>query len=192
MLKEIGCVEQPDGPSIMIASYPHPDEALVDKELEQEVDRFQRIVYTIRNIRGELAIPPSVLTEVEFLVRDRTPEESLSRYWNDLRQLCNVNEDLRIHHEWEEHAASSSGLVDGIEVRVFWPEEVKEKESARLEKHLSKLEQDVARRRGKLANEKFVSRAPVEGVDRERSALARAEEELELVQRKVESLRPDR
>ena len=136
-----------------------------------------------------MGIAPSVETSVEFLLHDGKQEDTLKKYWDDMCQLCNINEDLRIHREWEENPASSSGLVDGIEVRLEWTEEVKEKESARLEKQLAKLEQDVQRRQGKLSNEQFISKAPAQVVDRERAALASAEEELALLRRKAESLR---
>ncbi|MFH1742743.1 MAG: valine--tRNA ligase [bacterium] len=189
MLKKTGCVSQPGIPSIMAAEYPKPDTALIDDALESESALFQKVVYTIRNIRGELGISPAAQTEIEFLVRESQQEQIILQYWDDMRQLCNVNEQHRVYHEWKENPASSSGLVDGIEIRLAWPEEVREKESARLEKLLAKTDQDVQRRRGKLGNEQFVKKAPAEVVERERAALATAEEELALVQRKVEALK---
>ncbi len=189
MLRKIGCTEQSDIPSIMVAAYPKPDFSLVEKDLERDADRFRKILYTIRNIRGELGIAPSVQTNVEFLIRDGQQDGFLRRYWADMRPLCNLNEDLRVLNKWEEKPASSSGLVDGIEIRVLWPEEVWEKEYARLEKQLIRLEQDTERRRAKLSNEQFVGKAPAQVVEKERTVLAQAEEELELIRRKVASLR---
>jgi len=189
MLRKVGCTEQSDIPSIMVADYPKPDSSLVEENLEQDADRFQKILYTIRNIRGELGIAPSVQTDVEFLIRDGQQDGFLRRYWADMRPLCNLNEDLRVLNEWKENPASSSGLVDGIEIRVAWPEEVREKEYARLEKQLTRLEQDTERRRAKLSNEQFVGKAPAQVVEKERTVLAQAEEELELIRRKVASLR---
>jgi valyl-tRNA synthetase len=188
MLREIGYSPQPDLPSIMAAEYPRPDIELIEDTLESEVDVFQTIVYTVRNIRGELGISPSARTDVDFLVSDSWQEDLLSHYWGDIHQICNINEDLRICREWREEPASSSGLVDGIQVRLTWPEEVKEKEVARLEKQLAKIEEDVQRRCRKLANEQFVAKAPAEVVERERAALARAEDEMALVQSKVRLL----
>jgi len=66
---------------------------------------------------------------------------------------------------------------------------VREKEYARLEKQLTRLEQDTERRRAKLSNEQFVGKAPAQVVEKERTVLAQTEEELQLIRRKVASLR---
>jgi valyl-tRNA synthetase len=51
--------------------------------------------------------------------------------------------------------------------------------AARLEKRREELRSEVARAEGKLANEKFVARAPAELVDEERAKLERYRAELE-------------
>jgi valyl-tRNA synthetase len=50
---------------------------------------------------------------------------------------------------------------------------------ARVEARREELRAEVARAEGKLANEKFVSRAPAEVVEEEREKLARYRAELE-------------
>ena len=54
----------------------------------------------------------------------------------------------------------------------------KQAELDRLQKNISRLEQDTQRISAKLANENFVSRAPAEVVDKEKSKLADAESAL--------------
>ena len=51
-----------------------------------------------------------------------------------------------------------------------------EKELARLAKELEKVEKDIAAVSGKLANEKFTSKAPAEVIENERNKLAAAKE----------------
>ncbi len=51
--------------------------------------------------------------------------------------------------------------------------------AARLEKRREELRSEVARAEGKLANEKFVARAPAELVEEERAKLERYRAELE-------------
>ena len=53
-----------------------------------------------------------------------------------------------------------------------------EKEKARLEGEAAKLTAEIARVKGKLSNESFVSKAPAAVVDAERGKLARYEENL--------------
>ena len=54
----------------------------------------------------------------------------------------------------------------------------KEAELARLSKAIDKLEKDADRTRGKLSNEKFVSKAPEAVINKEKAKLADAESAL--------------
>ena len=62
-------------------------------------------------------------------------------------------------------------------------------EITRNEKQLEKLTQQVTGREKKLSNEKFVSNAPAEVVQREREQLAQLKEQLQAVENALESLR---
>ncbi|MCP4944648.1 MAG: hypothetical protein GY924_22070 [Planctomycetaceae bacterium] len=64
----------------------------------------------------------------------------------------------------------------------------KQAELARLQKTIQKLEQEVARIMAKLANENFVSRAPAEVVDKEKTKLADAESALASLRAQAERI----
>ena len=64
-----------------------------------------------------------------------------------------------------------------------------EKETARLEKELANLEGEIKRANGKLANEKFTSKAPAAVVEEERKKLAKYTDMLEKVKGRLESLK---
>jgi valyl-tRNA synthetase len=55
----------------------------------------------------------------------------------------------------------------------------KDAEIARLNKAMDKLNQDAERTRGKLNNERFVSKAPAAVIDKEKAKLKEAESALE-------------
>ncbi|MFB1015505.1 MAG: hypothetical protein QMC51_07610, partial [Alteromonadaceae bacterium] len=55
----------------------------------------------------------------------------------------------------------------------------KDTEIARLNKAMDKLNQDAERTRGKLNNERFVSKAPAAVIDKEKAKLKEAESALE-------------
>ena len=54
-----------------------------------------------------------------------------------------------------------------------------EAEARRAAEHRARLEAEIARAQGKLANERFVERAPEAVVQAERDKLARLQEELD-------------
>ena len=61
-------------------------------------------------------------------------------------------------------------------------------ERARLKKAIDDQTADLAKSEAKLANEKFVSRAPAEVVDRERHRVAEARERIDKLQAQYRSL----
>jgi valyl-tRNA synthetase len=70
--------------------------------------------------------------------------------------------------------------IPGGAVQVLATEDIDTEESERKKAaQRAKVEQEIARLEGKLANEKFVERAPVEVVDGERQKLERYRRELE-------------
>ena len=63
-----------------------------------------------------------------------------------------------------------------------------EKETARLAKERDGLVNEIARTEGKLANEKFVAKAPAEVVAKEREKLSAAEEKKRVVEERLRYL----
>ncbi len=187
ILKKLGVPEE-DGLSVMQTPYPVEDKNLIDDELEQEATWFQQIVYTIRNIRGELNISPSTETTVEFAVQNNNDQSFLHRYYPQISTLCKINPDLRAGKNLEPYAASSIGMVDGIEVRVHWPAEVEQKEMERLKKQVEQLEKNIMGREKKLANEKFVNNAPKEVVDKERARYEQEKSDHERMKKQLDLL----
>ncbi len=176
ILKKLGVPEE-DVLSISCTRYPAVDESLIDDTLEAEVDKFQKMVYTIRNIRGELNIAPSTVTMVEFKTHKREDEEFLQKYYNHITTLCKISEELVAGSDLEPHPASSIGIVDGCEICVHWPAEVEQKEIVRLQKQIEQLEKTIAGREKKLANQKFVERAPKEVVEQEKARFEKEKSE---------------
>ena len=64
----------------------------------------------------------------------------------------------------------------------------KQAELARLQKNIQKLEQDAQRINAKLANENFVSRAPEDVVNKEKSKLADTESALSSLRGQAERI----
>lgn len=65
-----------------------------------------------------------------------------------------------------------------------------EKERKRLQKQQAKLEKNLGGLKARLGNEKFVASAPAAVVDEVRGQVAEAEEQLAMVQSKLEQVRP--
>ena len=81
---------------------------------------------------------------------------------------------------------SATSLVGGLEVLVPMAGLIdKDAELGRLNKELGRLLGEIKRLGGKLSNEKFVSKAPAQVIDKERDKLRDAETAANKLQQKV-------
>lgn len=158
--------------TIMRAPYPAADTMMVDQQVEREMAFVQGVIDALRNIRGEMGIPPAKdITVLMRLSDDRSPA-SVEKYSGYLRRLARVT-SLSFLTANARPKLSASSVVQGQE--LFIPLEGLidiEMERVRLKKEIERLSSLVHGIRAKLANANFVDRAPKEVVEKEREKLA--------------------
>jgi valyl-tRNA synthetase len=170
--------------SIMEASYPTVDEKQRDMDLEGLFEEFEQYVYTIRNLRGEIGLPPSEVADVVFA--GESP--ALLDLYPDIARLAKINPQRTIISVDDIPSSSSVGVVAGTQVVLRWTDEMKSKEIERLNKNIEKLQKDLARIEGKLSNEKFTSKAPEAIVQKERDKADKVRHEYEVLRAKLAEL----
>ena len=143
-----------------------------------DIEWVKRFIVGIRNIRGEMDIAPS--KPLPALLRNVSSEDErrlgISRTFID--RLARL-ESTTVLKEGEEAPASAAAVVGEMEILIPMAGLIdKEAELARIAKAMGKLEQDVARFKGKLSNEKFVSNAPEAVIEKEKAKLADSESQL--------------
>ena len=176
-----------DGETIMLSDFPKYDEALLDKEAEEEFDYLKEVITAIRNIRGEVNVPPSKKIEVIFKTNNESERNVLEKNAKILDKLSNV-EKYTIDNERKIPKLTGFRLADNTEIFVPLAGLIDtEKETAKLKKDIEKTETELKRVLGKLSNEKFLSKAPQDVVDKENgikeeleNKLAKLRENLEL------------
>ncbi|MCP4865776.1 MAG: valine--tRNA ligase [Alteromonas sp.] len=166
------------GDSIMVQPFPAVDAAKQDEQVLADIEWVKRFIVGIRNIRGEMDIAPS--KPLPALLRNVSSEDerrlSISRTFID--RLARL-ESVTLLKEGEEAPASAAAVVGEMEILIPMAGLIdKEAELARIAKAMGKLEQDVARFKGKLSNDKFVSNAPQAVIEKEKAKLADSESQL--------------
>ena len=166
------------GDSIMVQPFPAVDAAKQDEQVLADIEWVKRFIVGIRNIRGEMDIAPS--KPLPALLRNVSSEDErrlgISRTFID--RLARL-ESTTVLKEGEEAPASAAAVVGEMEILIPMAGLIdKEAELARIAKAMGKLEQDVARFKGKLSNEKFVSNAPEAVIEKEKAKLADSESQL--------------
>ncbi len=174
--------------TIAHADFPSFDEKDIDKTSMEEFNYVVELVSAIRNIRGELLLPPK--TEATLVILDSEPrKELINREWAKIKRLANLSGDAPDVSE-KKPGASSSTIVDGREVYIPLEGLIDlDDERKRVSKEIGKLSGLVMGTSKKLENEKFVANAPEQVVAAEREKLETYKADLEKLKAHLEDLR---
>jgi valyl-tRNA synthetase len=168
--------------TIMVAPFPVPDPALMDRDAERLMQRPVEATLAIRNIRGEMKIPPA--EKVKATVRPASTEvlQDLERTAAYVSALAGLSQ-LQIALDAAAPQGAATGTTASAEIFVM-PDRVVDRlaERDRLQKEIAKLAQDIEMFTKKLSNRNFVERAPKAVVEKDTARL----EELKTMREKLE------
>jgi valyl-tRNA synthetase len=156
--------------SIMAAPYPKADNKLLNFPAEEELRLVMETITAIRNLRGEMNVPPASQVEVFLKSADTGSMTALERHRQSVMLLARVKE---LHGNADAvPAAAAKAVVDGVE--IFMPLagiiDFKE-EDRRLAREIDKIGKELAQAQRKMANEDFLAKAPPEVVNKEKERL---------------------
>lgn len=175
--------ERKDGESISTAVFTKVNEIKIDKNIESEIEFLQAVIMAVRNIKGEMNIPPSRFLNIHLKTSKLSPV-----YIENLKKMCRA-ESVFIAEEMEKPPMSASAAIKDCE--IFIPLEGVidlDAERTRLNKEIARMEQSILGVRKKLSNESFANNAPKDVVERERQKEADWALLLEQLKSTVESL----
>jgi valyl-tRNA synthetase len=166
--------DAPGGP-LIAASWPAVAEALVDADADAEIDWLIRAIGALRIARSELGLPPA--TKLRLDVHDAAPETAarLQRHRESLLRLARLSDVAAAEGTPAEGALQVVVDEATIVLPLAGAIDLKD-ERKRLDKELAKAVAELQRFDQKLANPKFLERAPAEVVDEQRARRAEAEQ----------------
>ena len=172
--------------TIMLTSWPNQSDVPAFPDDAAQMETLMETVRAIRNVRAEKKVPIGQKIEIRLIVPDPKPLESMSRL---LMKLVGA-ERILITDQREEPAKTDVHLVcKGAEAFIPLASLVDiEAEKARIAKEIDRIRGEITRADGKLANEKFVARAPEAVVNEERKKRAVALEMLESLKSRLADL----
>jgi len=149
-----------EGGSIMISPWPAARDEAIDPRAEGDMKLLQESINAIRNIRGEMSIPPKKKVNVLFKPKDERIAELLDKY-RDYISDCAATDEITISSEPGVPKPAARAFPSGVEIHVPLAGLIDiDKERERLEKALAKAETEIASHDKKLSNEGFLSKAP--------------------------------
>jgi len=168
---------QPLAESLMTARWPHPPEAWIDDTTEARFGTFLGVVSAIREIRARQNMPPK--TRLTVAVRAAAETTALLEPMRAAIESMAVADLVALGPTASAPPSAATATAAGCEVFVDLEGLVDvAAEIVRLIKENEKTEGFLAAKRGKLANESFVSRAPEAVIAKERAQLAELEDKL--------------
>jgi valyl-tRNA synthetase len=159
-------------PTIMLAPWPRADDFAAAPEAERSIAWLRTFVMGVRQIRSEMDLPPS--TRLSVLLQNAAPADlaQLAQQTPWLERLAGLA-SVRALRTDEAAPESATALVGDMLVLVPLAGLIDPAaECDRLARRIAKAQAELAKLRGKLANENFVRHAPPEVVagDRAREA----------------------
>ena len=175
--------ERNAGESISTSKFPKVKTELINPQADKEMETVVDILTAIRNIRGEMNIPPS--KKITVLLKTNKVSERQIDY---IKKLAKV-EELKAAENITKPKASASAIVKSSEIYVPLEELIDlDVERQRLQKEITRLEGSLAGIKKKLSNEKFVTGAPADVVEKERAKQRDWQENLRKLKEILDSL----
>ncbi len=161
--------------SLMTQAYPKIEQDLVSTQAEEEIKWLQGFILGIRQIRGEMNIPPSKPLPCFVQNINTKDQHCLDTHASILLSLAKL-ESIEQLSNTDEAPESATALVGDMKVLIPLAGLIdKDQEAVRLNKEIEKLNKHRAQFAGKLSNEKFISGAPEAVVNKEKEKLASVE-----------------
>ena len=180
----------PEEESLMISPWPVYDEKWNFEAEEVIVAHYQEIIRGIRNVRAEMNVPNARKATAYVVSEDVSLRDGLALLSNSAKQMASLNEFVL--RQDKEGIADDAVSVVVPDATVYLPLEDLidfEQEIERLTKEQTRLTKEIARAKGMLNNEKFVSKAPEAKVQEEREKLETYEQMMAQVTERLNGLK---
>jgi valyl-tRNA synthetase len=168
--------------SVMKAPWPTSSQERHDAEAEATMDLVMGITNSVRNIRGEMNVPPSLRVAATVQSPDKEVRQTLDEHGHIIVNLSKL-EALTVTPPGDRPLSSATSVFGESTIFVSLKDVIDfAAEQARLNKELAKIDKELNGVEKKLRNEDFLKKAPqevVEGVRANRERLVEKKNRLE-------------
>lgn len=171
----------------IVAPYPVPL-PLFQEGAEEEFSLIADIVYAIRNIRGEMKIPPGTATDVIIVGKENNPQRMLAQREHAMISSLVRITTLSFDTAAPLHSHSSTSTVSSLSIFIPLPEELKTQEKIRLTKEMQRFQGQIEKTETQLSNQQFLEKAPHGLVEKLRLQLTQHKKELEAMENSMKKL----
>lgn len=172
-------VEALKAPACIVAKYPQVIDAKdIDAQIEADFTLLDSVVYTVRNIRGEMKLLPGAATDIHIIGPAGDKDVATIQANIHLIQALVKTKQVFFHQEDPSLGFASTGAIGAIKLVIPLPDELIAQEKARLGKEKERLELQIGKLQQQLSNSDFVANAPPALVEKHQQQLAQAQQQL--------------
>ena len=177
-----------DGDTIMLRPYPEASDEAADDAAVEDIEWVKQFILGIRQIRGEMDIPPGKTLPVVLQHASDGDEQRATEHAHLLQRVGRV-ETISVLAAGQEPPAAATALLGDMRLLVPMKGLIDvDAERARLNKQVDKVRAELAKANGKLGNEKFVNNAPPAVVAQERHRVTEFEKTLAQLSEQLQKL----
>ena len=187
--EEIFCTLQSEEESIMISKWPEYTEDRAYEKEEADIEILKEAIRGIRNARTEMNVAPSRKALVYVVSDKKEIRDTFEEGKLFFASLAYASEVVIQNNKDGIEDDAVSVVIPNANIYMPFTDLVDlEAEIARLKKEEDRLQSEIKRASGMLANEKFVAKAPKAKVDEEKAKLEKYQQMLEEVEQRLKQL----
>ena len=178
-----------DGSSIMVSDWPVYSKLKSFPEEEKQIEKIKEAVSGIRNIRGEMNVPPSRKAKVFVVSEDDSVRANFEDNLSFFATLGLAGEVVIQSDKTGIEDNAVSVVIENATIYMPFADLVDiEKEKERLQKEEKRLVGELARSEKMLSNPGFTSKAPKEKIEEEKVKQEKYKSMLDQVRSRLENL----
>ena len=161
--------------TIMLTAWPTVEEEWKDEQAAADMQEIMNAIKAIRNIRAEFNVNPG--QKIQAMLEAEPEKKTLAETGLDAIKTMAAVGTMSVTDALAEKPRHAISALTGLGA-IYVPLEGLidlEKEKARINKELKKVEADLQQAEGKLNNEKFTAKAPAEVIEKEKMKAAEAQ-----------------
>lgn len=175
--------------TIMVAPFPKASDFALDAEAESQIAFIKEFATTVRNLRAEMKVGPSVVLSPLMRGANAKEQECAEKNFIYIKNLANI-EMIKFISKDEAVPPCTAKPLGEAEVLIPMKDLInKDEEIKRLEGMIAKLMGNIKGGEAKLSNEAFVKKAPANIIEGARAQLELNKTQLAKVQAQLEQMK---
>lgn len=183
------CIRALHSQACIVSPYPQVvRESDINPKIEHTFALVESVIYSIRNMRGEMKMPPGTATEIHISGSANDPNFTCVSEHRDIIAALVRTTSIEMHTKAPIFGFACTGIVETLKIQIPLPEQMLQQERTRLAKEKERLVSSLERIRTQLGNTDFVARAPQQLIEKQQQLLQQTEQELTEVSTKLSAL----